>query len=80
MTVLRNKLVQMLQRMAHGPRAYQPNNSEAAVLLKMGLIQETGGAAQKNPYTGQLRREYEITDAGRAVLAEQLANEVARQR
>jgi hypothetical protein len=45
--------------MAYGPRGYQPNNTEVAVLLKMSLIQETGRAAQKNPYTGQPRCEYE---------------------
>ena len=71
MTVLRKKLAQVLQGMAHGPRGYHPNNSETGVLLRLGLIRETGRAAQNNPYTGQPRREYEITDAGRAVLKEQ---------
>ena len=71
MPELRKILVERLGVIAGGPRSYGQGNTEMAGLLKRGLIQETGRAVPKNPYTGQPRREYEITEAGQAVLSEQ---------
>jgi len=71
MPELRQSLVERLQVLARGPRSYGEDNSQIGSLLKRGLVQETGRAVPKNPYTGQPRREYEITAAGRAVLSEQ---------
>jgi hypothetical protein len=52
MTVLRKKLVQMLQGMAHGPRDYQPNNSEVAVLLKNGPDSRDRSGSPEQPLHG----------------------------
>ena len=71
MPELRRILVERLEVIAGGPRSYGQGNTEMVALLKRGLIQETGRAVTKNPYTGQPRREYEITEAGRALLSEQ---------
>ena len=75
MPELRKILVERLGVIAGGPRSYGQGNTEMAGLLKRGLIQETGRAVPKHPYTGQPRREYEITEAGRALLTEQEAGE-----
>ena len=71
MPELRRSLAERLEVIAGGPRSYGQGNTEMAALLKRGLIQETGRAVPRHPYTGQPRREYEITEARRAVLSEQ---------
>jgi hypothetical protein len=71
MPELRQSIVERLRVIARGPRCYGQGNTAIAGLLKRGLVQETGRAVPRHPYTGQPRREYEITEAGRAVLSEQ---------
>jgi hypothetical protein len=71
MPELRRSLVERLRPFAGGPRSYGQDSGEIGQLLKRGLIQETGRTVPKNPYTGQPRREYEITAAGQGVLSEQ---------
>jgi hypothetical protein len=71
---LTRSLAERLRVIARGPRCYAQDNSQTSSLLKRGLVQETDRAVPKNPYTGQPRREYEITEAGQAVLNEQDAD------
>ena len=80
MPELTRSLVERLRVIARGPRCYAQDNSQTSSLLKRGLVQETDRAVPKNPYTGQPRREYEITETGQTVLSEQDAGAGASRR
>ena len=63
-----------LRMLAEGPQVYVVTDTLNPPLAKRGLIVQTGREV------GHHRREYEITDAGRTVLFEQVGNASARQR
>lgn len=63
-----------LRMLAEGPQVYVVTDTLNPPLAKRGLIVPTGRAVDHH------RREYEITDAGRAVLAEQFNSDAAQKR
>lgn len=61
---LRPPHVVRLRSLAKGPKVYRAGDSLNLTLVRRGLIEATGQAAPP------LRREYAITDQGRAALRE----------
>ena len=65
-----------LRILASGPRGYSSTDTNCAILLRRGLIQETTRPLHRTPYSRQPHRGYEITEAGRAVLREHAVGEI----
>ena len=67
MSELAKWYVTRLRMLAEGPRTYTATDTVNPVLVRQGLIIDTGRDLSRS------RREYAITEAGRAVLHDRMA-------